>query len=690
MRLKELYNKNSNILYLVALFGFSTLVLLINMRINVFRYENFDMGKFDLGNMSQMVYNTLNGRFMYVTDYFGTNMPRWGMSHVDPILLIFVPIYAIYAHPLVLVFGQLIAIIYSALIIYFLARLKLKSNFAAFILSVAFLFYPALGFVTAWTGYHGVSIVIPFFLGAFFVLEYMHEKKNYSKWLLVVFWALIILFLAGKEQISLFVSLIGVYTFFVHKRFSLGASLFIVGMFWFFMTFFVIIPSHAHYRIEGFQKFEQSLGIKNQNTRDVESKNFFLQRYEAFGDSYFEIAFNMITKPQLLLRVMFSGDKIENFRMTLEPVGYLPFFAPHVFMLSSPDFLINYATSQDGLPTAEIYTHRISLIIPVMFMSVIFAIILLSNNFEFLFKKPKIYAIWFLSVLLLILNIQKTFEYKNPVFLWLVQAIEKRVFAKTVDLSELSELKVGERIRLSPLDDNDRECAQKIVDLIPPEVSVSGPDHLGAHLSLRETYGIFPSLYNEAEYVIVDVFSRKVLTVIGIDDNSLIREVAGKLIKSDNYELVTGCANLFVFKKTDITTKPDLLPIQERLTFEEKVDYEIFESLTVVDFQIPSNAKKSELINLNITMTKRENNSLDGYVMFLSFVNKETGDTYQIANFPSFALREISDWVEDRYYLENFEIGIPEFLSSGDYMVFIGIDNKIRTRSIYLGDISIQ
>ena len=57
-----------NILFLILL-GCCVVFVFVNLRINVFRYNNLDMGKFDLGNMSQMLWNTLHGRFMYLTDY---------------------------------------------------------------------------------------------------------------------------------------------------------------------------------------------------------------------------------------------------------------------------------------------------------------------------------------------------------------------------------------------------------------------------------------------------------------------------------------------------------------------------------------------------------------------------------------------------------------------------------------------
>ena len=131
---------------------------------NIFRYDNFDFGKFDLGNMTQMVWNTMHGRFMYLTDYFGTNLPRWSMSHVDPILVLFVPTFTLWQHSLNLVISQLILVIFSSILIFKVAELELRSKLAAFLFGISYLFYPAVGYLTAWTGFHGVTVAIPFFL----------------------------------------------------------------------------------------------------------------------------------------------------------------------------------------------------------------------------------------------------------------------------------------------------------------------------------------------------------------------------------------------------------------------------------------------------------------------------------------------------------------------------------------------
>ena len=76
------------------------------------------MGKFDLGNMTQMSWYSLKGKFMYLTDYFGSNVPRWSMSHVDPILVLFIPFFYLIPEPLTLVILQNLLIILGAFFVY--------------------------------------------------------------------------------------------------------------------------------------------------------------------------------------------------------------------------------------------------------------------------------------------------------------------------------------------------------------------------------------------------------------------------------------------------------------------------------------------------------------------------------------------------------------------------------------------
>ena len=684
--------------HILILTVYSLIVFASMIKINFFRYENFDMGKFDLGNMTQMSWYTLKGKFMYLTDYFGSNVPRWSMSHVDPILVIFIPLFFVFPHPLTLVIAQNLLIILASFFIYQIALLRTKNKLFSLFISLAYLTYPALGFLLAWTGYHGVTPAIFFFLWFFYlILKSEEEGKILNFFDYLKLSILLIITLSGKEQISLYFLLLGIYMFLTtrYRKFSIFVSIF--SLIWFATCFFYIIPINAHYRIESFEKFSNELGISKEDIPNLYSSNYFLARYADFGDSYSEILKNMLLNPIKTSAIFLSGDKLDNLHLTFGPLFYLPLLMPLFLLIASPDFLINYSTTQGGIGTSEIYNHRISMIIPVLFISIILTASFLRNFLKHYFEFK--YVERFISVLglLIFINCFYFSNYvgeKNPIFSWILSAIDKRVFAKS-DTSVLKKnLKVGDIVRVDPLESNDRECVRKILDRIPPKVSVSGPDFMGSHLAQRETYAIFPAGKTTSDYLIVDIFSQKLLKILELNVE-LNRDYVQDTLKDKNYDLEFNCANLLVFKKHDGEqlnkgNAEDLMPFQVYKNYNSKVNFPIFNDLTLVDFNFNPNMKINSNSQIKYVFTKKSDRSLSGFVSFTTLVNKETGNIFQFANYPSFAYSSLDSWEQGKFYLETIDFVIPSYLEKGDYYLLVGIDNKINSRSVYLGQVKLE
>jgi len=251
-----------NYFFYIVLFFYSALIFGLMVKINVFRYDDFSQGKFDLGNMTQMAWYSLRGKFMYLTDYFGSNVPRWSMSHVDPILIIFLPIFFLIPHPLTLVFSQNLLIILAAFLIFEISKLKTKNNYFSLFLAMAYLSFPALGFVLAWTGYHGVSPAIFFFLAFVYYYErVLSEERRFKLKDYIVLIVLMTITMSGKEQIPLYFLMYGFYILVSSKlkKFSIGIMLY--SIVWFLICFLVIIPHYSSYRIDSFEKFVNELKL---------------------------------------------------------------------------------------------------------------------------------------------------------------------------------------------------------------------------------------------------------------------------------------------------------------------------------------------------------------------------------------------------------------------------------------------
>jgi len=708
--IKKIVKEN---IYLFIIFGLSCVNFFVALKLNVFRYNNFDFGKFDLGNMTQMAWYTLHGKFMYLTDYFGSNVPRWSMSHVDPLLALFVPIFAVFPHPLTLAISQLFIVVFSSFLIYAIAHLELKSKFSAFMFSLAYIFHPSLGFINGTMGFHAVTAAIPFFLGAFYLFEKMYKENSFTKGKMILFWVLLVLTMAGKEQIPLYVFMWGLFVlffrtpeagsfkfskdwfknFFKIKTAKIGASMVVVGLLWFVTAFFIVIPKNTHYRVESYDRFVASIGEEPDATNDVTRENYFLSRYEDFGTSYIEVIKNMILNHQRLIRTFFSGDRLESLDKTFRPFSYLPIANPAMLLISAPDFLINYLVTEEGLGVEEIENHRISMIIPVLFVSTIYSITLLTGITTDIFPKVGKYKKQMISALSLLVFLScyfTTIKYNNPLYLWFTQAVKRRVSADyDFGGKEISDLEIGDVVKLPDLDLKDVKCANAIISKIPDNASVSGPDNLGDHMSMRETYAIFPALWNEADYVIVDVQSRKLLAILGLNKN-IIKSLTEKLVSTERYDLIMACGNLYLFKKGEPRERTSLIPIQERFEFPEKYKFNVLDLISIVDFEMPSKMKREELSNGRVVYKKISEEGMDNFLFYITLMNKETGKIFQVANLPSFAFSSPSEWTENMYYLEDLSFAIPSYVDPGEYGLFVSVSNKIKMRSVYLGDVLVE
>lgn len=713
----KIKNFIKNNIPLLILSGFLAVYLFVALRLYIFKFNNFDFGKFDQGNMTQMVWNTLRGRILYLTDYFGSNVPRWSMSHVDPILLLFVPVFALFQHPMTVAYAQLVLIVLSAFIVYAIANMELKSRWASCAFAISYLLYPALGFINSTMGFHGVTAAVPFFLGAFYVFEKMYKRGFTSKGIIVLS-ILLIITMSGKEQIPLYVFMWGLFILvfrngvadafkFTKEWFrkwiltvntKIGLGMVISGIIWFCIAFFVIIPKYAPLRTESYNRFLKSLNVDVNSSANVTLENYFLGRYENFGSSYKDVIINMVLNHRKVIRVFFGTDKLGNLSMTFTPLLYIPLLNPSMLLISAPDFLINYLTTEEGLGTSEIQSHRISMIIPILIISSIYAVGFISRSLSQLIKNQKVsknaarvFIILFSSAIAVSCLVTSKY-YDNPIYLWFTQAVMRRVQAKyDVDIIKRTDLKLGDVVKLKDIDVRDVKCANAIISQIPDGVSVSGPDNLGAHLSMRETYALYPALWNEADYVILDVLSRKITLLLMLDSN-IVSEVGKFLITSRDHTLVMACGNLFLFKK-DTVANPnavDIYPIQERFMYKEKFNYPLSELMSVVDYTLPERVVRGVDDKATVVYQRSDLGSLNGYMLYTTYVNSKTGEMYQVANLPSFAFYRPEGWEKGYYYVENVDIVLPSYVEAGNYKVFVSLTNRIRYVSMYLGDLKVD
>src|SRR6266567_3358900 len=100
--LLSLQNKRTQLKFAWALTGITIIIYCVLMSYQaVLRYTTFKATAFDLGNMDQVLWNTLHGRFFEMTnksiDWYGPSNRL--AIHVEPILIPLSWLYLIYSDP---------------------------------------------------------------------------------------------------------------------------------------------------------------------------------------------------------------------------------------------------------------------------------------------------------------------------------------------------------------------------------------------------------------------------------------------------------------------------------------------------------------------------------------------------------------------------------------------------------------
>jgi len=136
---------------------------------SVRRHDAFETGRFDLGNMVQVVWSTAHGHPLRMTETHGRQVSRLA-AHVDPILVLFAPLWRIWPSPDMLLVVQAVAIATGAFPVFWLARRHLGSERAALGFALVYLLFPATQWLTL-NEFHPVALACPLLLFAFWYLD---------------------------------------------------------------------------------------------------------------------------------------------------------------------------------------------------------------------------------------------------------------------------------------------------------------------------------------------------------------------------------------------------------------------------------------------------------------------------------------------------------------------------------------
>jgi uncharacterized membrane protein len=404
-------------------------------------------------------------------------------DHFDPLQLLLVPFYWLVPSPLLLLIAQGSMLALGALPLYWLACERFPGSVLAPLFPVLYLFYLPLRNVNRFD-YHPTAFVPALVL---FALYYMEKAK----------WPRMILFLimAGlcKENMPAAGMTVGLYLVFAKRKRLLGAALFILFGLWFYAGPTWIVPA---FNPGGYQ---------------------YWHRYAPLGSSVSEILLTLLFHPLTALSTIVTGRKLVFVWKVFGPVALLPFLAPSRLLLGLP-FLAQHLLSSVDVQTS-IGFHYTAELIPFVFFSALWgASCLLSrlpqtrivgHNWEG--ESPRRALAAFLLAMSFLFH-------GRP------ESFHLRWYRPTPHLKDLS----------------------AVLQMIPPEASVSAQQPIAPHLSHRKFLYLFPDLgpggQVRVEYVILDSTldrwpARATFT----------QDVAA--LSAKGYDQILGRDNILLFRK---------------------------------------------------------------------------------------------------------------------------------------------
>ncbi len=406
----------------------------------------------DLGVYSQLTWNNLHGDFFISTGSMVTATMKadrttdenhsYLSGHFSPILLLFVPFYALWPDPKLFLIIQALAVGLGALPIYWLTREKIKIKWAGLVFLVSFLFYPIIHNALLYD-FHEVTLAVP--LVTFFLWFWY---KNKTGWLLFFLFLLLI----AQEHTSLIIFMFGLYLAFFQKRWKFGLGLALISLAYFLIIFFFVIPAFSP---------TGSSALINTGVSST--------RYSWLGSNLSEIFQTITERPWWIVQNIFGAKQLDFLLSLLLPLLGLSFFSG-LFLLTVPILVINFLSH--FIMTYNVNFYHSVILVGIIYFAAIF-------SFEKMVGQKSWQKI-FLPLILIASLVSSYFYSVSPIS----ANYGLKDYRPSANANLLKEVK----------------------PLIPADAAVSLQHNLGPHFANRRKLFQFPFMVPKSDYVILDLY----------------------------------------------------------------------------------------------------------------------------------------------------------------------------------------
>ncbi len=312
--------------------------------LSILRFLTFSQDGYDLSIFDQVIWNSLHGRLFENTIL--PDAPLLIGQRFSPILLAFVPMYAVWSSPIVLMVVQTLAIAFGALPLYWLARARI-GRLGAWVIGLAFLLYPSVEFVNL-DEFHEIALAVPLLsLATFFLL-----RGKYFPFLTTLGVTLLI-----KEEMAFIVIAFGIYICLIPRRWRLGWGLVLFGVLWSIALLQYILPwLNGSGFGTGYYYFGHGTAAG-------------MGRYDYLGNSLLQVITSIITRPDLVIQHVVIAPKIDFMLNLLAPIAFLPLVGLEIALLALPTFGTSLLSDYELQFSIE--SHYTASLIPFLFFALV-------------------------------------------------------------------------------------------------------------------------------------------------------------------------------------------------------------------------------------------------------------------------------------------------------------------------------
>jgi len=441
MSLHQINNLKKPWIALALLVFIVTVYTLIVGNLAVNRYMSFNATIWDLGVMTQTIWNTAHGRILQESVNLGFPISRMAVAHWELIYLPLAVIYRIFPSIPLLLYIQTFVLACGVLPIYRFAEKKLSSTATALFIAVAYLLYPALHGSSLFD-IHGLTFSTTFLLFTFYFLDQQKTIKTIS---------FAILSICCREDVALIIFMLGLFSLLMRKRWKISFILITLGVVW-------IIAFFTRGYFIGHEELMKSTSMAY-NWDHIFSSSEFLK-------SPLKIFLNII-------QWLITFENIKYLVKLILPVIGLCLLSPTILLISSPTLLLNLLSNWHQMHQLEY--HYTATITPFIFLAAIKG---MANLKQKLSRFPGLPTDRILLIIGMLIAV-----------------------ASIISTAQFSILRFHNSWHVS---DNDKLLSKKL-HAIPLELSVSTTARPGPHLANRKLLYHFPEHISNADIIVIEL-----------------------------------------------------------------------------------------------------------------------------------------------------------------------------------------